>query len=267
MGVYLQADRPLSASTPLGPDALLLVGFSGQEALSQLFHFQLDLLAENRREVPFDRLLGQPVAVQLALPGGEKRHVHGLCNRVTQGARGKTFTAYRLGLVPQLWLLTKRVQSRIFQHLTVPHILKRVLQGLDVKFEIVGVFHPRNYCVQYRESDFAFASRLMEEEGIFYFFKHTADGHQLVVANTPLSHPEVPGQTPVAFDEVRCCTRDDLRVTEWIKTQELRAGKVSLWDHCFELPGKNLQAQKPIQECVQVGRVAHKLKAGGNERL
>src|SRR5262249_496407 len=77
----------------------------------------------------------------------------------------------------------------------------------------------------------------------------------------------VPGQNPVAFDEVRGGTRDDLRVTEWVKTQELRAGKVTLWDHCFELPGKNLQAQKPIQECVQVGRVAHKLKVGGNERL
>ena len=77
--------------------------------------------------------------------------------------------------------------------MTVPDILKKVLAGLDVSCELQGTFQPRDYCVQYRETDFAFASRLMEEEGIFYFFKHTADGHKMVVANTPQSHPDVPG--------------------------------------------------------------------------
>ena len=80
---------------------------------------------------------------------------------------------FRAELVPKLWLLTKKVQSRIFQHLSVPDILHQVLAGLDVTYEILATYYQRDYCVQYRESDFDFASRLMEEEGIYYFFKHS----------------------------------------------------------------------------------------------
>ena len=79
---------------------------------------------------------------------------------------------YRAEVVPQLWLWTKKVQSRVFQHLSVPDILKQVLKGLKVTYQFQVNYHPRDYCVHYRESDFAFASRLMEEEGIYYFFQH-----------------------------------------------------------------------------------------------
>jgi type VI secretion system secreted protein VgrG len=267
MIAYLQADRSLTVTTPLGPDTLLLQGFTGQEAISQLFHFDLDLLAENRKEVPFDQLLGQNVTVQLVLPRGKKRFFSGICKRVTQGGRDRIFTAYRMEMVPQFWLLTKRVQCRIFQNLTVPHILKKVLSGLNVVFETVGSFHPRNYCVQYRESDFQFASRLMEEEGIFYFFKHTAHGHQMVVANTPQSHPNLPDASPVVFEEIEGGLREEQRITRWEKSQELRAGKYTLWDQCFQLPGRNLEAQKTIPESIAVGRVAHKLRMGANQNL
>src|SRR5262249_28317961 len=84
-------------------------------------------------------------------------------------------------------------QSRIFQHLSVPDILKEVLRGLDVSFDLQGTFHPRDFCVQYRETDLNFASRLMEDEGIFYFFEHNAGGHRMVLANSARAHPEVPG--------------------------------------------------------------------------
>ena len=87
MATYVQADRPLTVTTPLGPDDLLLVGFHGHEALSQLFSFQLDLMAENRTDIAFDKLLGQKVSVHLALPNGKKRHFCGICSRVTQGER------------------------------------------------------------------------------------------------------------------------------------------------------------------------------------
>src|SRR5262249_4946623 len=152
-----------------------------------------DLLAENGTDVPFDKLLGQAVVIRVEVPSAmQQRYFHGVCSRVSQGESDDNFTAYRLEIVPQLWLLTRRAQSRIFQHKSVPEILKAVLQGLTVAFELQGTFHARDYCVQYRESDFAFASRLMEEEGIYYFFKHTAKGHTMVVANTPQSHPDLP---------------------------------------------------------------------------
>src|SRR5205823_5424627 len=173
----------MAVQTPLGADALLLVGFSGREAVSQLFSFQLDLVAENGTEVSFDKLLGQKIGVRLEVSGSNSRYFHGICSSFSQGGRDATFTAYRMEVVPQLWLLTRRAQSRIFQHLSVPDILKKVLQGLDVTFELQGTYQPRDYCVQYRETAFNFASRLMEEEGIDYYFKHAEGGHTLVLAD------------------------------------------------------------------------------------
>src|SRR5262249_27038998 len=101
---YTQADRPLTVTTPLGRDDLLLVGFAGQEAISQLFSFQLDLLAENTREIPFENLLGQKVTVNLLLPGpgGKRRYFSGICNRVSQGMQDRFFTSYRVEIVPRL---------------------------------------------------------------------------------------------------------------------------------------------------------------------
>src|SRR5262249_49723890 len=157
---YTQTHRPMELTTLLGPDVLLLAGLTGREGISQLFQFQLDLLAQNGREIAFDKLLGQPVAIRLALGDGKHRDFHGSVSRLSQGMRDETFTSFRAEVVPRLWLLTRRVQSRIFQHLSVPDILKKVFSGLDVRYEILGSYHPRDYCVQYRESDFAFASRL-----------------------------------------------------------------------------------------------------------
>jgi type VI secretion system secreted protein VgrG len=267
MATYVQADRPMTVTTPLGKDALLLVGFSGQEAISELFSFQLELLAENKTEVPFDKLLGQKITVNLSLVKGKKRAFNGICSRVTQGERDEVFTSYQMELVPQFWLLTRRVQSRIFQHLTVVEILKKVLAGLEVAYEIQGTFHPRDFCVQYQESDFAFASRLMEEEGIFYFFKHTGDGHKMVLGNTALSHPDMPDQSRAIFETVLGGTREEFRVHEWQKAQELRSGKYTLWDHCFELPHKHLEVDQTVLEAVPVGKVTHKLKVAGNDKL
>lgn len=94
MATYVQADRPLTVTTPLGRDDLLLVGFSGHEAVSEPFEFHLDLLAENTTTVPFEKLLGQKVTVHLTLLSGKTRHFSGICKRVSEGTRDPTFTAY-----------------------------------------------------------------------------------------------------------------------------------------------------------------------------
>lgn len=256
---YTQADRPLAVATPLGEDAFLLVGFSGEESISRLFNFHLDLIAENETEVAFDKLIGQPVIVRLILENGHPRYYSGLCNRLAKGHRDNTFTSYQMEVVPQFWLLTRNAQSRIFQHVSVPDILKKVLSGLNVEFQLHGVFHQRDFCVQYRETDFNFASRLMEEEGIFYFFKHTSSGHTMVVANTPASHPDMPEMSLVIFDDLEGGHRDEMRIYEWQRVQELRSTKYTLWDHCFELPHKHLEAEEPIVPGLQVGTIQHKL--------
>ena len=260
---YTQDTRQMQVVTPLGKDALLLVGFSGTEAISQLFRFQLSLLAENKTDVAFDKLLGQKVTVLFPKPD---RHFSGIVSRISQGDRDQTFTGYSIEIVPQLWLLTRKAQSRIFQHLSVPDILKKVLAGLDVRYSIEGTFEPRDYCVQYRETDFNFASRLMEEEGIFYYFEHSANSHKLVVSNQQ-THPDVPNGSSFIYEDLSGGVRKEDRIYDWTKVQELRSGKVTLYDHCFELPHKHVEADKEIQDSVAVGSVTHKLKVGGNDAL
>jgi len=267
MATYLQADRPIAVFTPLAPDALLLTGVHGEEGLSRPFHFRLDLLAEDPQKVAFDKLLGNRITVRLKLADDRERYWSGICSQVSEVGRDIVFTHYRLEMVPQLWLLSRRAQSRIFQNLSVPDILKKVLTGLEVTWEIQGTFHPRDYCVQYRETDFNFASRLMEEEGIYYFFKHARNSHTMVVANTPQSHPDMPLGSRIIFDETAEGREDDLRVKSWQKSQWLRSGKVKLWDHCFELPHKHLEAEEIIQDSVAAGKVTHKLKVGNNDQL
>lgn len=268
---YTQDGRRLIVKTPLGKDDLLLTGLSGHEAISQPFLFQLECVAENATKIPFEGLLGKKVTAEISLPGGSQRWVNGVCYRVAQGARDATFTRYLLDLVPEVFLLSRKTQSRIFQHISVPDVLKKVLAGLDVSWEIKGEFQPRDYCTQYRESDFAFASRLMEEEGIFYFFKHASGGHTMVVANDSGSHSDIsPGPSKLIFEAVGGGTREEDRVNAWEKAQELRAGKVTLWDHCFELPHKHLEAPEapvPIQASVAAGKSSHKLQLDANAKL
>ena len=265
MPTHTQTDRPLLITTPLGKDVLLLTGFSGHEGISELFKFQVDLLAEVASEIRFDRILGENVTVELHLASGEKRYFNGLVNRFSQGARDETFGHFRAEIVPKLWLLTKTVRCRIFQHLPVPDILRVALSGLEVTYELSGTYYPRDYCVQYRESDFDFVSRLMEEEGIYYFFNHNDGHHQMVVTDT--RNPVVPGQSNIIYEEVVGGSRPEMRITAWEKAQELRAGEYTLWDHCFELPGNHLEAKRKTVDSVTAGKVNHKIKVGGNDKL
>jgi type VI secretion system secreted protein VgrG len=241
-------------TTPLGPDVLLLTALHGREALSRLFSFQLELLATNETVVPFKKLVGQAVTVELLLPGSKARYFNGVVRRMSKGRRDQTFTHYRAEVVPQFWLLTKKVRARIFQHMSVPDILRTVLSSLNTEFRLQGNFHPREYCVQYRESDFAFASRLMEEEGIFYYFEHSNGAHKMVLGNHPQAHSKVVSFPEVKFDNDNGGLRDEMRVLSWEETQELRSSKVTLWDYNFEMPYQHLEADRQIQDQAQVGQ-------------
>ena len=113
MPSYTQVDRPLSINTPLGQDILLLTAFHGVEAISDLFRFQLDLLAEVGSTIQFDKILGQNVTVKLQLGAAETRYFDGIVSRLSQGSRDANFVKFRAEMVPQFWLLSKKVRSRI----------------------------------------------------------------------------------------------------------------------------------------------------------
>jgi len=262
---YQQANRPMTVTTPLGPDVLLLMGFSGHEGISQLFGFELELAAEDQSKVVFDKLLGHKVTVNLTVPGGQKKHFSGICTSLTQGMRRIDHTIYQMEVSPHLWLLTRRSRSRIFQNVSIPEIFKSVLDIPDVVYDLEGTFHPRTYCVQYRETDFNFVSRLMEEEGIYYYFKHKADSHQMVVSNKP-AFPEVhPGELIVQQAEGTHVQEE--RISRWEKRQQLRSVKVTLRDYHFQLPRRSLEAEQEIQDDVKVGEITHKLRIGDSDHL
>ncbi|WP_435015767.1 type VI secretion system Vgr family protein [Tundrisphaera sp. TA3] len=286
---FLQANRPIAVMSPLGPDVLLLAGFRGSEAISRPFRFELDLMADNRLDIGFDQLIGADLTFRMILPDGTWRYFNGICSRLAQGERDKTFTRYEAEVVPRVWFLEKVARSRTFQYLSVPEILGQVFAGFKVAFHLEGTYHPRVFCVQYRETDFAFASRLMEDEGISYYFRHEVESeatdpdghasfsadHTLVIVDRPrgfLDLPE-PGRR-VTFEEVVGASggdgggsRDEGRVRSWTKAQELRSGKISLRDSHFELPRDTLEAEALTPELVRVGQVDHRLKLDANGRL
>ena len=271
-----QDNSPIAVTTPLGKDKLLLIGISGQESISRLFNFQLEMLANNGdgpkndfKGFEFAKLLGGKITVEIKSGKSDKRYINGLCSRVVEGEQDAEFTTYHLEVVPQFWLWTRKAQSRIFQQMSVPDILKKVLEGMEPapSFELQGTFEKRDYFVQYRETDFNFACRLMEEEGIYFYFNHTSDGHKMVLSNSPQSHVDVPINSKLIYETVSGGNRPEERVFQWQKSQELRSGKYVLRDHSFELPDQNLEASEKILGAVQAGTMSHKLEVGGNEKL
>ncbi|MCL4807033.1 MAG: type VI secretion system tip protein VgrG [Thermoanaerobaculia bacterium] len=268
MGDYLQQQRKLRVTTPLGPNELLLKGFYGSEGISTLFGYRLEMIAENKTKVPFDAVLGQKLTIHLQLPDeSSETHLNGLCVRLVQAGRDADFTAYEAEIVPDVWKLTRKAQSRIFQRLTVPEILKKVFAGFNVDWQLNEKYEPRDYCVQYRETDWNFGARLMEEEGIYFFFEHQDGDHKMIATDTATEHPTLPGENKLIYEEVEGGTRDENRIWAWKKEQEMRPGKYVLWDHCFELPHKHLEAEALIHDSVPVGKETHKLKVTGVDQL
>lgn len=262
MAKHTQENRPLKVFTDLGTDALLITGFRGREAISQLFSFELDLLAD--KAIDFSQLLGQKATVALRLGDDSERHFNGIVRRLSQGDADNELTSYRAELVPQFWGWTKKVRCRVFQQLTVAEILRQVLVGLDVSFQLTQGYPRREYCVQYGESDFAFANRLMEDEGIHFYFRHSLDRHELVISDSDLVHPNVPGANDLTYDRGKGGIRIWPRVTSWRKSQEIRGGKYTTWDYNFEIPAQHLEASAKPRASVSIGDVSHQLLTGVN---
>jgi type VI secretion system secreted protein VgrG len=237
-----QAHRRIAITTPLGKDVLLLRGFTGSEAISQMFHFDLDLLSEND-SIAFQDVVGKSVTLRIYDANGGERHWNGFISRFSQGAQDRRLTAYRAQMVPWLWFLTRTADCRIFQNMKAPEIIQKIFSDLgfhDFKLRLYGDFTPRDYCVQYRETDFNFVSRLMEEEGIFYYFQQEDGKHTLILANDPAAHDACPNQKSARYDfRGGNATYEDV-VTELFYQEEFRPGAWAQTDYNFETPSTSL---------------------------
>jgi type VI secretion system secreted protein VgrG len=183
MSEYTQDGRPFRLETPLGKDVLLLVRWHGTERVSSLYQFTVEAWSTDP-DIDVKKLLLQPVSLRIEMTDRGERTIGGIVKRfVNAGLMPSGLTAYHLDIVPPHWMLTIGGTFEIFQELPVPSILDKVFEGFDVKQELSDTYNKRQYCFQYRESKWAFASRLMEQEGIWYKFDHTTSPPTLVMAS------------------------------------------------------------------------------------
>ncbi len=182
---YKQHDVLLSVSTALGADVLLLDIAQGIEGISQLFGFTLTMRSASNALKASD-IMGKSATVTLTTDDSHKRYVNGIVSRFTYLGTSADFALYTAEIVPSMWLLTLGKDRVIYQNMSAPDIVTAVLKEFSIQFEskLSGTYAARDYCVRYDESAFDFVSRLLEDEGIFYFFTHQDGAHTLVLADS-----------------------------------------------------------------------------------
>ena len=238
----------MEITTPLEAD-LLFHGMHAREELSRLFEYQLDLLSP-KVDVPPDDILGKNVTVKLALPDDTTRFFNGYVTRFAQGGQYGRFYRYSGIVRPWFWFLTRTSDCRIFQEMTVPDIVKKVFQDhgtADYKFELTGTYRKWTYCVQYRETDFNFISRLLEQEGIYYYFRHT-DGHNtLVLTDSTSKQTANPGYEHLPFVAPDRLVRPELEhISRWDFRREIQPGVYVHDDYDLERPSVELKTRKVL---------------------
>ena len=191
MGQLSQANHAAALKTPLGEDILVLKSFSGSEGLGEPFEFQIEALSE-QENVDFDKALGQACTIRLKTYEEKQRFFCGILTNAqwvgSEVGGQQNYSQYRLVLRPWFWLLAHRANCRIFLHENVTDIIQKVFtdagfsNGTDFKLRTTGNYDKIKYCVQYRETDFAFVSRLMEQYGIYYYFEHQDGQHTMVLS-------------------------------------------------------------------------------------
>ncbi|MGE8411277.1 MAG: type VI secretion system Vgr family protein [Pseudomonas sp.] len=243
-----QNTRLVHVDSPLGEDVLLLQGMEGSEELGRLFHYELDLTSEDRA-IRFDQLLGKPMSLGLELPSGGKRYFHGIACSCRQLTGHGQFAGYRVSLRPWLWLLTRTSDCRIFQNKTVPDIIKQVFRDLgfsDFEDSLSASYREWEYCVQYRETSFDFVSRLMEQEGIYYYFRHEKDRHVLVLADAYGAHGTAPDYASVPFYPPDQQMRERDHFYDWQLAREVQSGSLALNDYDFLRPRASLEVRSSV---------------------
>jgi type VI secretion system secreted protein VgrG len=255
-------DRAARLTTALG-DRLRFRRLLGEEALSRPFRFDLELASDDEA-IAFNDVLGTAMAVEVPLTGGGSRWLHGLVSRfVFTGWEGGE-ARYQATLRPWLWFLCRTSDCRIFQEKSVPEIVRMIFAkhagslDVDVEERLFGSYAPRPYCVQYRESDFDFVDRLLQEEGITYFFTASSSKHTLVLADSPQSHRATPQYEEVPYfakDEFARRERDHVFV--WDMAAEVRSGRFAHTSFDFEKPRADLMArqERPMPHSLADGEI------------
>jgi type VI secretion system secreted protein VgrG len=229
---------------------------STNEQLGRLFEYELDVLSK-KDSIKLEDLLGKRVTVSLAMADDSKRYFDGFVSRFALVGAVGDLTWYHATLRPWLWFLTRTSDCRIFQEKKVPEIIKQIFKEYnfsDIDDQLKGSYRKWVYCVQYRETDFNFVSRLMEQEGIYYYFTHEDGKHTMVLADDPGAHARIFEDEVPYFQPTETVVGKEDSVQDWNISQELQPAKYTLIDYNFETP-------KASQEVKKSGSPKHKEKA------
>ncbi|MCB2147259.1 MAG: type VI secretion system tip protein VgrG [Deltaproteobacteria bacterium] len=259
---YTQEHKLIAIDTPLGKDELLLARFSGIEGMSRLFEFELEMLSENHA-IDFKQIIGKGVTVRIKLYDDKERFFHGIISRFSQksgepekGSEKPKFSCYSATMVPLLWMLTRTADSRIFQNKSIPDIIENIFKDqnfTDYELKLSGSYDAKEYCVQYHETDFNFVSRLMEQEGIFYFFNHEDKKHTLIVADSADENKPCPNQKEAKYQLETTSFDSEDKISELEMVQEIRVAKYTVNDYNFKVPNSDLKAEVSTQQPLGPG--------------
>jgi len=232
--LYDQKPRLISLDTPLGENKLLLTSFAGREAISRLFNFHLTTLSEDSN-IDFTQIIGQSVTVKLMQSDDTPRYFNGIVNQFVCTGKEGDMTRYELDVVPKLWTLTRFASCRIFHNKEVGDIVQNVLdqRGINFQASLTANYTKLEYCVQYRETDFNFVSRLMEQFGIFYFFEHQDGDHTMKLGDSSSVHVPCPTSSTAGFNLAFGGLDAGDVVNHWSIGQYLCSGKHALTDYNF----------------------------------
>jgi type VI secretion system secreted protein VgrG len=243
-----QEHRNIAISTPLGDDALLVSSVAITEQMGRLFRIEAELYSKD--DVNFDDIVGQNATFRLEMGKGATRYFNAMISRFVQTRVDGKFTRYQATFVPWLWFLTRTADCRIFQQKTIPEIFGEVFRGhgfSDFRLSLSGNYPKWDYCVQYRETDFNFVSRLMEQVGIYYFFEHENGKHTLVLADSGAAHKPYPGCAQVIFRPAHAAESGGGEfMQDWVMEQNLMPGLYAHADYDFEKPRNSLQSKSSI---------------------
>ncbi len=253
MGQALTQDTRIGEfNTPLGKDVLVLVRLDATEGLSELFEYRLECLSEDA-DLDFDKAIGQQCTLKIKMYDKEREFSGIMVEAQWLGVKNDYYS-YRIVLRPWLWLLSRTTDCRIFQDKKAPDIIKDVFNDRgfnDYEFKLTEESScPKlEYCVQYRESDLNFVSRLMEQHGIYYFFKHEDNKHTLVLADSKSSHSPVPGLASIPFIALTGADRrKEPHIYEWTTERRFRTGKVELNDYNYLKPNAQMISDAKASE-------------------
>jgi type VI secretion system secreted protein VgrG len=234
-----QDGRPIKVKTPLGKDVLLLEQFDGKESISQPYEFHLHMVSLSK-SLDIEALIRKPVTLYYQLPDDKMkyRYINGLCRGARMLELDMGLTTYQLEMVPWLWFLTQRTNCRHFQKKNVQEILEIVFKEhseAKFKFALTKSYKKRDFCVQYRETDFNFVSRMMEEEGIYYYWEHTEDTHTMVLTDSKGQIKQMPHQNKIkfAYQAFPEHPEDFIHTVDF--ERNYRAGKLYLKEYDFTL--------------------------------